>query len=150
MNAQEKMIYRLRESIKAALILKNESGKIVARQMLSGLENAAIAKRRDLTEVEVIEVISREVKQYREAYEAAEKSGRVDLCTKAYVEMETAKLYLPPQLEEYSVREMITEIIDTEDATDMPSIMKSLMPRIKGQFDGKRAKELVEEAIPLC
>jgi uncharacterized protein len=150
MNVFEKTIFELREDLNDALRGKDETSKIVIRQMISSLEYGAIAQRRDLNQLEITEIISREVKRYKEAYEASCKSERDDLMTKTLNEFACSERFLPPPLSEEDVRAMIADItheVLANSIKDMPQVMKVLMPRIKGQFDGKRAKELVEEIL---
>lgn len=152
MSGYQETLTRLSTMLRGFIMTQDMFSKNVTRQMMTSLKNGAIAKRRDLTEEEMMEVYVREVKQYSEALEAAEKSERPELIHKAESELIRAKTFLPPALNEDAVRDMINSITHEVLATkmkDMPKVMQALMPRIKGRFDGKRAKELVEEVLDI-
>ncbi len=143
---------RLTEDMKAAMKEK-ESGKkklSVIRMVRSSLKNAEIEKKKELSEDEVIEVISREVKKRKDALEEYVKAGRQDIADGLKEEIEILMGYLPEQLSEQEIRSLAKEVIaEVQPAgpKDMGKVMGKLMPRLKGRADGKLVNQIVKELL---
>lgn len=124
------------------------------RMMKSSIKNAEIAKRGkgELTEEDILGVLSTMVKQRKESVEQYLKANRNDLAEKENKEISIIQAYLPEQLSPENVDEIIKSTIQEAGITgmkDMGRLMKELMPKIKGKADGKlvsqRAKEILEK-----
>ena len=101
-----------------------------------------------LSSSEELTVLTREIKKYAEAGEAAQQAGRYDQQTEYDFELASLKAYAPSTLTEDEVRERIRHIVVEQNCTspqDFGKVMRVLSPEIKGRFDGKRAVELVKE-----
>ena len=112
------------------------------------LEN--INKGKELTDDVVIDVISREIKQRKESIAEFTKGGREDLIQKTQNEINILSEYLPKQLTE----EEITEIIDAvfnkvkpESSKDMGKVMKELKPQVSGKADMGLVSKIVKNKI---
>lgn len=113
---------------------------------LSEIRNREIEVGSDLDDEGVRDVVAKAVKQRRDAADQMREGGREELARKEEREVEILETYLPEQLDDEEVRTMIREIVD--DGTDqMGPLMGRLMPRLRGRFDGRRAQELVREAL---
>ena len=149
MNLKEKISEDLKMAMKAGDTLKRET----LRMLESMIHNAEIEKRKKeegLTDAEVIEVLSRAVKQRRDSVEQYEKGGRADLAEKEKKEIEIISAYLPEQLGEDKIREIIKEVIAQTGAagkSDMGRVMGQAMGKLKGQADGNTVKKIVEEEL---
>lgn len=146
------LLERLTADMKEAMKAK-EAGKVrlsTIRMAKSATKNAEIEKKRELTEEEIIEVIAREVKQRRDAMEEYRKAGREDIVQQLEAEVAVLLPYLPEQLDENQLRQLIQEAIAATGAQgpkEMGKVMGYLMPKIKGRADGKLVNQLVKEYL---
>ncbi|HKK93858.1 MAG TPA: GatB/YqeY domain-containing protein [Longimicrobiales bacterium] len=113
---------------------------------LSEIRNREIDVRKELDDEGVREVVTKAVKQRRDAATQMREGGRDDLAEKEETEVAILEAYLPEQLDDDEVRSIIREIIEG-GADQIGPLMGRLMPRIRGRFDGKRAQQLVREAL---
>jgi uncharacterized protein YqeY len=150
MSLKKKISEDLRVAMKAGDILKRETLRMV-ESMVKNTEIEKKKKEEGLTDAEMIEVLSRAVKQRRDSVEQYEKGGRQDLADKEKKEIEIISAYLPEQLGEDKMREVIKEVISATGATskaDMGKVMGQAMGKLKGQADGNTVKKIVEEELP--
>jgi uncharacterized protein YqeY len=118
----------------------------------AAVKNKQVEKNRELSEEEIISVISTLSKQRRESIELFLKGGREDLADKEKQEISILQSYLPDQLTPEELDRLIIEAIQessAEGVKDIGQVMRLLMPRVKGAADGKvvnqRVKELLEK-----
>ncbi len=143
---------RLTEDMKTAMKEK-ESGKTklsVIRMVRSSIKNVEIDKKRELSEEEVLEVLSREVKKRKDSYEEYMKVGRQDIAEGLREEINFLMVYLPEQMSEDEIRTIVKSVVDEvkpEGPKDMGKIMAKLMPLVKGKADGKLVNQIVKEFI---
>lgn len=107
-------------------------------------------KEEGLADAEVIEVLSRAVKQRKDAAEQYVAGGRQELADKEKKEIEIISAYLPEQLSEDKIREIIKNVISETGASskaDMGKVMGQAMGKLKGQADGSVVKKIVEELL---
>lgn len=141
---------QLLEEMKLAMKSKDALKLSTIRLLRSSVSYAQIDKGAELTDDEVLVVISREAKQRREAIEAADSGGRSDVADKERAELEIISAYLPKQLDEAEVEAIAREIVAEVGATDLSArgkVMGPLMQRIKGKADGKLAGQVVEKLL---
>ncbi|MFL0251184.1 GatB/YqeY domain-containing protein [Clostridium neuense] len=103
-----------------------------------------------LDDSKVIEVLSKEVKQRREALVEFEKGNRQDLVDKANNEIKILMNYLPQQLTEDEIKSIISDVVKEIGANsmkDMGKVMKSVSPKTKGRADGSLVNKLVKEFL---
>jgi len=113
---------------------------------LSEIRNREIETGGELDDDGVQEVVTKAVKQRRDAATQMRGGGRAELAEKEEREVEILEAYLPEQLEDDEVRAIIREIVEG-GVDQMGPLMGRLMPRIRGRFVGQRAQELVREAL---
>lgn len=126
----------------------------VLRMIKSAVKNAEIALRgggRDLSEEDIVGVLSTMVKQRRESAEQYLSANRKDLADKESSEVEIIRRYLPKQLTPDELDAVIRSAIEEAGVTsakETGKLMKVLMPRVKGKADGRlvsqRAREILE------
>lgn len=132
--------------------LKNgEKEKLtVLRGLKSELKYKQIDKGDDLTDDDIIAVLSSAAKKRRESIEQYNNADRTDLADKESIELKIIEQYLPEQLDESKLRQIVADAIE-ETGADSPQkiglIMKVVMPKIKGQADGKMVNKLVIELL---
>lgn len=142
----------LTQEMKDAMRQK-EAGKVklsVIRMVKSAAKYLEIEKGRPLSDEEMIEVISRELKQRREVLPEYENKERWEMVETLKQEMDILITYLPQQLSPEEVEKLIKETIATVDAKgikDMGKVMGLLNPQIKGKADGRTVSEMVKAAL---
>ncbi len=122
----------------------------VIRMLRAELQNGAIAKKAPLDADEELAILTREVKRRQESLGDFEKSGRQDLVDDLHREIAILKKYLPEQLSEAELEQLVLEAIKeagAETKRDMGKVMSLLMPRIKGRADGSLARSIVEKSL---
>ena len=142
---------RLKTDMKDAMRAKEADRLNTIRMLLAALKNKQIDVQRDLTEDDIVGVLSTEAKKRREAADSFRQGNRLELAEKEDAELEVIEGYLPQQLSEEEVAAIVDELIAETGASskrDMGKIMGPLMGRIKGQFDGGRAKDIVMAKLP--
>lgn len=123
---------------------------LLLRGLKSDLKYAKLDKGDDLTDKDVIEVLSYQAKKRRDSIEQFEKAGRDDLVAKERAELEIITTYLPKQLSEDELRKIVASAI-TEAGVESPAqiglVMKIVMPQVKGLADGKMVNKLAIEIL---
>lgn len=143
-----------KETVDREMILATKSKdkiRLSALRMLkNGLHNREIDLKRELDEVEFLQLLSSMVKQRKDSIEQFEKGGRMDLVEKEQAELKVIEEFLPAQLSEADLDAAITEAIRETGATsarDMGKVMKVLMPKLTGRADGKAVGEKVKARL---
>ena len=148
MGLKEKLQADLTDAIRA----RDEVKSGTVRMLLAAITTEEVAGKaaRVLNDAEIITVLSREAKKRREAVEAYTQAKRDDLANKEKAEAAVIALYLPEQLSEDQLKQMITEAIAKTNATGpagMGLVMKELQPKIAGKADGGLVSTLVKAAL---
>lgn len=122
----------------------------VLRGLKSDIKYRQIDKKDTLTDEEVTEVVSGYAKKCRDSIEEFKKGNREDLIKKTEFELEVIAKYLPEQLSEERLREIIKAAIE-ESGADSPQkiglVMKIVMPQVKGKADGKLVSKIASELL---
>ena len=144
----------LRERIQEDTTAAMRSGDVLRRDVLRMASNAAYnlekQQLRDLTEDELIGVLTREVKQRRESIDAYRAGGREDLASREEAELAILTEYLPEPLTEEQLDQLVADgIAATGSATarDLGRVMGWLAPKIRGRADGKVVSQKVAAAL---
>ena len=143
---------RLVEDMKIAMKAKEE-GKVrlsVIRMARAAIKNAEIEKKSDFNDNQVIEVLARELKLRRDAHEVFEQADRPDKVKALEEEMVVLMDYLPQQLSEGEIRQLVQETVNTIGASslkDLGKVMGSITPKTKGRADGKLVNQVVREIL---
>ncbi len=144
---------KINEDYKNAVKDKDEVKRETLNMLKSAIKYREIELRssgKELTEEEVISVIQKEIKKRKEAIELYEKGGRGDLVSKEKRELEILESYLPKQLSEEEIENIIKEVINSVGATspsDIGKVMKEVMPKVKGRADGSLVKKIAENLL---
>jgi uncharacterized protein YqeY len=141
---------QLENSLKEAMKAGDEVRKRVLRQVLSAIRLTEIDKGSALDEVALLAVVQKEAKSYQETYDESIGAGRTDLAEKAQAEIEVIQGFLPKQLPQEELEQMVRQVIDEVGATslrEMGQVMKVLMPRLQGQATGDQASQMVKKLL---
>jgi uncharacterized protein YqeY len=136
----------IRDDLNAARRERDKLRTTVLTMFLSEIRNKEIEVGHELGDEEVHGVATTAIKRRREAAEQMRGGGREELAVKEDQEAVFLQAYLPPQLGEDEVRAFIRDAI-AAGATDVGGVMKQVMPKAKGKFDGKELNRLVREAL---
>ncbi len=149
MSLKEKISTDLKSAMKSGEVLKRDTLRML-ESMIKNVEIEKMKKEEGLNDTEVVEVLLRAVKQRKDSVEQYEKGGRQDLADKEKKEIEIISAYLPEQLGEDKIREIIKEVIaqtGVASKADIGKVMGQAMGRLKGQADGNVVKRIVEELL---
>ena len=147
---------RISKELAEAMKSKEEGRELlvsVLRMIKAAVKNAEIAKRgtgKELTNDDVVAVLSSMVKQRKESVEQYSNVNRKDLADKETREVEIIQKYLPQQLTLEELESLIRSSIEETGVTGMKEIgklMKALMPKVKGKADGKEVNERVRDIL---
>lgn len=142
-------IKRLVLSLVNSAIKNKELGKR-AKFSKSGADIGKLDELSKLTDEEVLEVISSEVKKRKESIASYEKGGREELAQKERDELNILMEYMPEQMSEDEIREEVRKAIaeaDAKDIKEMGKVLGILMPRIKGRADGQLVSRIIKEEL---
>lgn len=141
---------QINEDLVAAMKAKDEVSVSTLRLLAAAFKNKQIELGHELTDEEVLEVISRSAKQRKESIDAYSKGGREDLAAKEKAELEVIGKFLPEQLGEDEIGKVVDEVISQTNATskaEMGKVIGGVMQRLKGQADGGVVSRIVSEKL---
>jgi len=140
----------LQQDMKQALKSGDALKLSTIRLVMSSVSYARIAKGSELTDDEVLAVISREAKGRRETIESATSGGREDIAEREKAELEILQTYLPKQLDEAEIETIVRQVVSEVGAVDLKDrgkVMGPLMQKVKGRADGKIVSQVVEKVL---
>ncbi len=143
---------KLQNDLTEAMRARDEVRSSTIRMVLTAIKNEEVSGKeaRNLSDGEVITVLSREAKKRREAAEAFEQAGANDRAANEKAEGVIIAEYLPAQLSEAELKDLIASAIAETGATgpqQMGLVMKSIQPKIAGRADGGIVSSLVKAAL---
>ena len=141
---------QLTADMKDAMKNKEKDRLAVIRMVRGAIRQQEIDGQKELGDEDVIAVISKEVKMRRDSIEEFKKGAREDLVEKTQAEIDVLLPYLPAQLSEDEVRELVKAAVEQTGAStpkDMGKVMGVLMPKVKGRADGKMVNTIVKSFL---
>ena len=146
------LLDRLTEDMKSAM-KAGEAVRLGTIRLLRGqIKEAAIDKRADLTDDEMLGVLANAAKKRREAIEAYQNANRQDLAGKEEAELAVIQSYLPAALDAAEIEAIIDRTIAETGAQtirDLGKVMSLVMNETKGRADGKMVSEMVRRKLSL-
>ena len=148
MSLKEKLQSDLTQSMRE----RNELRSSTIRMILTSIRNEEVAGKeaRELSDAEIITVLSREAKKRREAAEAFDAAKATDRANSERAEGAVIAEYLPQQLSEAEIKNLISAAIQETGATSpaqMGIVMKVLQPKIAGRAEGGVVSSLVKSQL---
>lgn len=137
---------QIRADLNTARRERDRHRTTVLTTVLSEIRNREIELGRDVSDEDVTGLVTTAIKRRREAAEQMRAGGREELAEKEEGEAKMLQAYLPAQLSEAEVREMVKAAV-ASGAADLGSVMKSVIPRTKGRFEGKELNRIVREEL---
>ena len=141
---------RITEDVKIAMKNQDKEKLNVIRMVKSAIQLAKIEAKHDLSDEEVIDVISKQIKMRKDSIVEFEKASRTDLAENYRKEIEILKEYMPEQLSIEKVKEIVDNAFDKIKPTSpkqMGMIMKEVTPQIKGKFDMGEVSKIIKEKL---
>lgn len=145
---------RITEDIKTAMKAKDkvrlETVRSIKKVLLEEEVNARAAGKDTLTEAQEMDILARVAKQRRDSIEQYTQVGRQELADQEAAELAIIEEYLPKQLSEAEIAQIIDEIIErvgASSAKDMGKVMGPAMQELKGKADGKKVQDIVKAKL---
>lgn len=141
---------RINNDLKEAMKSKDSFRLSVIRMVKGAMQLAKPNPREELTDDDVITVISKQIKMRNESIKEFEAAGRSDLVEQNKKEIEILNAYMPKQLSEEELTEIIDKVFEEVKPTsqkDMGLIMKNISPLVKGKADMSLVNKLVKERL---
>ena len=143
---------RLHQDLNAAMKARDELTTATLRMVLTAVTTEEVAGKtaRELSDDEVLRVLTREGKKRREAAEAFDGAGRTELAARERAEGEVIERYLPAQLGDEELAELVRAAIAESGASGpqgMGAVMKLVSPRVAGRADGRRVSDEVRRQL---
>jgi uncharacterized protein len=143
---------RLKSDLTTAMKARDELSTATLRMVLTAVttEEVAGTSARELSDDEVLRVLTREAKKRREAAEAFDQAGRTELADRERAEGVVIDTYLPTQLADDELTALVAAAITESGAStprDMGAVMKAVGPKIAGRADGKRVSDEVRRQL---
>lgn len=139
---------KLQEDLKSSMKNKDTLRKSVITLVRAAIKQYEVDNRVELGDAEIIDIISKQLKQRNDSLIEFEKAGREDLVEETKSEIQVLKEYLPQQLSEEELEKIVIETTAEVGATsmkDMGKIMASIKPKTAGRADGRKINELVKK-----
>ena len=145
------LLDRLNQDMKQAMKNKEKDKLVVIRMVKAALQNEAIKLgNNELSAEEELTVLSRELKQRKDSLQEFKNADRLDLVEKTQAEIDILVDYMPEQLSEEEVSEIVKQTIAEVNATskaEMGKVVGALMPKVKGKADGSLVNKLVQQQL---
>lgn len=144
------LLSTLNDDMKTAMKAKDKETLQVIRMLKASIQNEQIKKGAALNEEEELTILAREMKQRRDSLAEFDKAGRIDLAKKVKGEIAIVEGYLPAQLSETEIRQIVSEAITQSKSgsmKDFGKVMGIVMPQVKGKADGNQVNSIVKELL---
>ena len=144
------MLNKINEDLKTAIKQGDTVSKSVLRYLKSEIHNREISIGSTLTNEQIVDVLNKQAKHRRESIEAYTNGNRSDLVEVEEKELSIIMNYLPEQLSQPEIEDIVKEGIKETKATssqDIGKIMSWVMPKVKGKADGKIISATVNKML---
>ncbi|MDD5145999.1 MAG: GatB/YqeY domain-containing protein, partial [Candidatus Pacebacteria bacterium] len=139
-----------KEKEKRYKLTKGKSDADLEKMGKESAEAKKLEKESELTDEEILDTISSEIKKIKEAQVLFEKGKREDLIKKSKAELEVLQKYLPAQISEDEIKKIITEAIKktgAKEMKDMGKVMGMVTQQAKGKADMSQVSKIVKELL---
>lgn len=146
MSIKDKLMADLKDAMKS----HNKLRKDVITLIRSAIKQREVDERIELTDEDILTIISKQLKEKKSSIEDFKKGNREDLVKQTEDEMEILLEYLPKQLSQEDLKEIVKDAIDKENISSMKDIgklMKAVMPQVKGRADGNAVNKIARELL---
>ena len=141
---------KINNDLKEAMKSKDSFKLGVIRMVKGAMQLAKKSPREELTDDDVIGVLSKQIKMRREAIEQFEKAGRSDLVEQNQKEIKILASYMPEELSIDELNEILDKVfneVKPSSVKDMGLVMKTVTPLVKGRADMSLVSKLIKERL---
>lgn len=138
------------EDIKSAMKSQDKVALAVVRMLKSDIQMAELNKKSELTDDEIVSIVSKQIKMRKDSIKEFEKGNRNDLIEQSEQEIKILEKYLPEQLTEEEITDIINNVfsrVNPTSSSDMGKIMGALTPLVKGKADMGIVSKIVKEKL---
>lgn len=146
MSIKDKLMADLKDAMKS----HNKLRKDVITLIRSAIKQREVDERIELTDEDILTIISKQLKEKKSSIEDFKKGNREDLVKQTEDEMKILLEYLPKQLSQEDLKEIVKDAVDKENISSMKDIgklMKAVMPQVKGKADGNAVNKIARELL---
>lgn len=150
MKSGDKFLVGTLRMLLASILTKEKDKRYKVSKEKPELSEDKLIQESELTDEQIIEVISSEIKKRKDAIALYQQGKRPELAEREQKEIDILKKYLPEQLSESELQKIVSEAIQKTGATemkDMGKIMADLMPKVKGKADNSEISKIVKELL---
>ena len=136
--------------IKIAMKAKDKETLGTVRMLTAAIKQVEVDERRELSDADVLGIVSKMIKQRKDAADQFEQANRQDLQDKELAEIVILEAYLPEQLSNEEVTAIVKEVIDSIGATgmqDMGKVMGLVKDKVAGQADMGQVGQIVKASL---
>jgi uncharacterized protein YqeY len=143
---------KLHTDLNTAMKARDELTTSTLRMVLTAVTTEEVSGKqaRELSDDEVLRVVTREAKKRRESAEAYDQAQRPELADRERAELTVLDRYLPQQLSDDELRDLVRSAVAEAGATEqrqMGAVMKLVQPKVAGRADGKRVSDEVRRQL---
>jgi len=141
---------RIESAMRDAMRARDDRRTQTLRLAMAAAHNQRIARGRELTDEEVVDVLARQVKQRRESIDMYRAGGREDRAADEEAEAAILAEFLPQQLTEEEIEALVRAAVAETDATgpgDLGRVMGRVSPQTKGRADGRLVSEIARRLL---
>jgi len=146
MSLKEKLL----EDLKSSMKNKDTVRKNTITMIRAAIKQKEVDERKELKDEDILDIISKQLKEKRNVIGDFKKADRQDLVELTEKEIEILLEYMPAQLTDEELEEIVKQTINDTNATsakDIGLVMKSVMPKVKGRADGERVNKIVRQLL---
>lgn len=144
------LLNELKEAQKTAMRAKDKLTLGTIRMALAAVKQKEVDERVEVTEQDVLQIITKMIKQRQEAATQFEKGDRQDLADNEFAEIKVLEQFLPEQLSDDEIAELISKAISETSASsirDMGKVMGIVRPQVQGKADMGKVSGLIKATL---
>lgn len=144
------MLDKLNKDMIEAMKAKEKDKLTVIRMVKAAIKQEVIDHKKEENDDLLIDVVNKQIKMRRDSISEFEKGDRGDLIEKTKSEIDILMNYLPEQLSDTEVEEIINNVFDEvkpESMKDMGKVMGMVTPKVKGRYDMKKVSEIIRSKL---
>ena len=141
---------RIQAEVIAAMKQRQKQRLGILRMIQAAIKQVEIDERRDLTEDDVLKIVGSYARKVKDQIAGARDGGRDDLAAAAESELVIVSEFLPAELTDAELEEVVRDVLAEVGATgpqDLGKVMKAAMPKVAGRADGSRVSALVRQVL---
>ncbi|MBQ2640320.1 MAG: GatB/YqeY domain-containing protein [Bacilli bacterium] len=144
------MLEKLNKDMIEAMKAKDKDKLTVIRMVKAAIKQEVIDHKKEENDDLLIDVVNKQIKMRRDSISEFEKGDREDLIEKTKEEIDILMAYLPEQLSDTEVEDIINKVFDEvkpESMKDMGKVMGMVTPKVKGRCDMKKVSEIIRSKL---